>query len=151
MAAVPIIALAAGGLMSAVGAINQGNSAKAAADYNAQVAEQNAELSRQQGIEEERRTRIMAKKQLGDMRANYGASGITLEGSPLDILEESAAAAELDALTVRHAGDSRAIGYRNEAAQERFSGRQARTSGYFSASGSLLSGAGQAMAYKRTS
>lgn len=149
MAAVPIIAAGVGGLMSAVGAIQQGSAARQAGEYNAQVAGQNSALALQQGTEEARRYRIQARKQIGDMRANYGASGVQMEGSPLDYLEESAASAELDALSIEHGANVKAAGFGNEASSSRYEGRQAQKSGYFSAAGSLLSATGQALSYKK--
>lgn len=65
--------------LQALGAINEGKSAKIAGDYNAQVAEQNAIYSRQQSIEEERRQRIQARKFIGDMRAIMGQAVLRLK------------------------------------------------------------------------
>lgn len=136
-------ALVAGGAaLGAVSAIRSGNAEYQAQQYNAQMAEQNAALAESQAAEEERRQRVLAKKQLGDIRASYGASGITQEGSPTEILEESAANAELDALMIRHGGQVRASQYRNQAALSRFMGKEARIGGYLSAAGSLFRGAG---------
>lgn len=137
----------AGSAVSAIGSIVQGQAASDAAGFNAQVAEQNATMTRQQGAEDERRFRVSAKKHLGDMRANYGASGIQLDGSALAILEESAATAELDALTIKHGANVRARAYEQEADLARYSGRQAKIGSYFGAGSSLLLGGAQAFGY----
>lgn len=130
--------------LGAIGAINEGKSAKIAGDYNARVAEQNAVYSRQQAVEEERRSRVVSRKFLGDMRASYGASGITLEGSALDVLGESAANAELDALTIRSGGEAKYASYQNEAGNERLAGRNALKSSRLKAAGYLIQGAQKA-------
>lgn len=134
----------AGTLASVAAPIHQGQTDYAAGNYNAQVAEQNAIQSEQQAAEEERRFRIQSKKQLGDMRASYGASGVSMEGSPSDILGESAATAELDALTIKHQGAVKAQAYKQEAVLQRFYAKQGRLAGYLGAAGVVASKAAQA-------
>ena len=136
--AIPL--MVAGTLTQVAGQLNQAQSQAAANEYNAKVAEQNASLARQQSIEQERQVRIQSRKQLGDIRSSYAASGVSIEGSPLDILEESAATAELDALTVRHGGEVKARAFESEAAINRFSAKQARIGGYLGAASTLLKG-----------
>jgi hypothetical protein len=125
MAFLPILALAAT-VISAVGAvaggISQMNAANAAADYEKKAAAENA-----------RRQKIDAQKQIGRVRANYGASGVTMEGSPLDVLEESARTAELDRLTILQGGKLRAQQYKAR-------GQDALIGGITSAAGTLLGG-----------
>lgn len=136
----------AGDGISALGAINEGKSAEMAGEYNAQVAEQNARYSMDQARENERRQRIDSKKFLGDIRASYGASGITADASALDILQESAGNAELDALTIRHEGQMKAVGYRNEAMYNRVAGKNAKNAAYLKAAGYVASAGEKAAA-----
>lgn len=143
MAAAPLIAMGVGSAFQAVGAFRQGEAEAMAGEYNAQVAEQNSEMSRIQGIEDERRQRIQGAKALGSTRAAYGASGVTLEGSPLDVLEESARNAEMDALTVRHQGEMRTAAYKQEAEMSRIRGATAKANSFWTGASSLLMGAGQ--------
>ncbi len=135
----------AGAAIGAIGAIRQGQAAQAAAEFNAKVAENNASSAKLQAKEEERRHRIVARKRIGATRAAIGASGISLEGSPLDVLEENAANAELDALTIRHAGEVANIDFLNRARVERFKGRQAKTNSFFNAGSTLLLGGASAL------
>ena len=51
--------------------------------------------------------------------SSYAASGVSMEGSALDVLEFSAANAELDALTIRYESEMEARSYRKEADLER--------------------------------
>ncbi|OGT79396.1 MAG: hypothetical protein A3J35_04355 [Gammaproteobacteria bacterium RIFCSPLOWO2_02_FULL_52_10] len=127
-------------LVSVVGAIRQGQSQAASSDYNAAVARNNAVYARQVAAENERRQRILTRKTIGGARAGYGASGVTLEGTPLDVPRESAANAELDALTIRHQGELAARGYENTATLDTFAASGARTGGYISAADELLTG-----------
>lgn len=128
----------AGDAVSALGAFNQGKADEIAGNYNAAAAEQNATYTIEKAREDERRQRVVSKKFIGDIRAGYGASGITTDGSALDVLEESAGNAELDALTIRHEGALRAAAYRSDANYERAAGKNARKSGDLKAAGYLL-------------
>jgi hypothetical protein len=102
-----------------------------AAEYNAEVLRQQAVYARQQSAEQERRYNVQAQAQLGEIRARYGASGVTLEGSVMDVLQMSASNAALNALTIRHEGEVKAIALGNQEALERFRaanyGRQIQT------------------------
>ncbi len=133
-----------GGIASAVGSINQANAATAAARFNSKIANQNADLAIARSKEEERRHRILARKRLGSIRAGFGASGVTLEGSPLDVLEESAAAAELDSLTIRNQGLVDQFGFLATSKLQDFKGAAARRTGAFRTAGILISAGGQA-------
>lgn len=132
-----------GGAMGAIGALQQGAAAQQAGEYNARIAEQNALLSRQQAASEEQRQRLFAKKEIGSIRAAYGASGVT-GGSSLDVLAESAANAELDALNIRHGGEMRSQGYLAQARLDRMGGENARRSSRWMAASTLLGSAAQA-------
>lgn len=139
MAWVPVVM----GVVSAVGAVSQAASARSAANYNAQVAERNATVARQQAAVNEQAQRRDAYRALGRMRAGYGAAGVATEGTPLDVLENSAAEAELDALNIRYKGQLASMGYGEEANLQRSRGKSAMTAGVFKA-GTALLGAGGA-------
>lgn len=141
MAAAAVPLLIGGTLLNAFGAYKEGEAAYEAHQYNAKVARENAKVARDQGAEEERRVRVQGRKVLGDIRANYGASGIT-GGSALDVLADSAANAEMDALTVRRNSEIRAYQFDQEAEMESRGASSSRTMGRISAAASLLGGAG---------
>ncbi len=107
----PVALLAAATALQAVGAIQQGQATKEQADFNAAIAERNAQISEQEAdlarrgaaFEEAQLKRNLAHLR-GAQAAAVGASGLSLEGSPLHIMAETAAEAELDALAIRFAG-----------------------------------------------
>lgn len=134
-----------GMLFGAMGSVVEGNSKADQANQQALISYDNAQLSRQQGAEEERRVRIMGRKVLGSAKASYAASGVTREGSALDVLEESAANAEMDALQVRHKGELEAWKHTQEAGMAITAGSNAKMAGYIGAASSLLKGAGSAI------
>jgi hypothetical protein len=138
MAWVPI-ALAA---VAVVGAVAQARSARAAAKYNTAIAERNAVVSRQQAGVAETAQRQDSYRAMGRIRAGYSAAGVTPEGTPLDVLEDSAAEAELDALNIRYKGELSAIGYEGEAGLQRIRAKSALSTGVFNAGTALLAGAG---------
>lgn len=149
MAALPLILTVASTAFSVYGAIQSANAEASAAKYNAKVADQNANIARQQAAADEDRQRRIAAKTMGGIRANYGASGVTLEGSPLDVIEESAANAKLDELNIRYNGELQAMGFQNTANLDRSRAANAKTSGYLTAGSALLVGGSKSYnAYK---
>lgn len=130
-----------GGLMQAQGQIQAGDAAGDAYDFNANVSDQNAEQAIKLSAQDERRQRIHGRKAVGEMRASYGASGVTAEGSPSDVLAESMASAELDALNIRYAGESRAANFRNEATIARFNSSNARSGARMGAAATIIGSA----------
>lgn len=141
--------------MQAVGAIQQGNAAMAqaraqqnAANYNAQVKRNQATIESQQANAREEQQRRAARGLLGKQRAAITQAGIGLGGSALDIEEQSAIRAELDALTIRYEGDIKSKGLLASAAQDTYegevalvAGKNAQKAAYISAGASILSGA----------
>ena len=118
-----------GSIVGAVGAIQGGNAENSAAQFNAQSARMEAESR-------ENAQRAQAKQQLGAIRAGVSKSGATMEGTPLAVLSESAANAEIDSLNTRYSGQREAALYESR-------GRNAKTAGYMRAGTSLLSSAGR--------
>ena len=132
---------AVGAGIKAVGSVIGGNKAKAAADYNASVSEQNAQQAEISAGLEEYRQRQLARKVIGRARGQVGASGIAASGSALDVIADSAAQAEMDAQMIRYRGAVQATNLRNQATSQRMEGSAAQTAGYISAASALTSGA----------
>lgn len=136
-------AMAAGAGIQAVGAIQQGNSNASVASYNAQIANQNAGIVEAQGIEQERRSRVQSAKAIGGEQAAYGASGVSSDGSAMDVIRNSAANAELNALTIKNNADIKVTALQNEEALDYYRASNDRTSGYLNAASSLVGGSGK--------
>lgn len=145
------IIAAAGGIMGAAGNIIEGQAAYKAGKLNAGVLRLKAAEIRKKTVEDERQTMVNARKAVGEMKANYGASGVTMEGSPLDILEESIAAANRDSFNIRYAGEMEARSAEFDANLAEMQGKAARTSSYFGAFSSLAGGATKAGEYSKLS
>jgi hypothetical protein len=126
-----------------VGAISQGNAASDAANHNAQMNQQNAQIATQQGEAQALQQRRINELRMGTIRAGYGASGVIGgEGSPLDVLSSSAEQAELDVQNIKYNAGLKAMGYGNSAALDQSRADGASSGGlYTAASKAILGGA----------
>ena len=159
MAYAPMILAAVGTVVSVASAQEQAKQAQQAAEYNAALAKRNAEIAnqnaaaaRRQAVADSEAQRRSAEKQLGAMRAGYAASGIQMEGTPLDVLSSSVQQAEMDTLNTIYKGELRALSYENDAtghsltAQlEKSKGEAAGTQGMYNSASALLSGAAKTL------
>lgn len=127
-------------VIGAVSAVSQAQQQKSAAKYNQKVAENQAVSARQEAAANADMQRRKSAKTIGSMQAAYGASGVTSEGSPLEVLEESARNAELDRLSILWSGETRAMGYQATANLEGSRASNAMASGLLSAAGSAAKG-----------
>lgn len=159
MAVAMPLALIAGGIgagVSAVGAIEQGQATANAANYQAQVARNNAIIAQQkadyaiQSGQQQAATQSMkGAATLGKIKANQAASGVDVNsGSAADVQVSQRELNKLDTDTVLNNAELKAWGYRTEAtsdtAQAQLSDMQAEQApigAAFSAAGGLLSSA----------
>lgn len=140
--AIPL--LAASAAVSAVGAIRSGNMQKAAADREATLTQQQADVAMRDGLAEDERARVQMRQQLGMQLAASAEAGGGLNS---DQLRQSIYDAEMDSAAIRYGVASKAQALRDQASVTRFQGRQARTAGYLNAAGTLLNAASSAAAY----
>ncbi|WP_282609471.1 hypothetical protein [Pelagibius sp. Alg239-R121] len=127
--------------VGALGAIQGARASAAASEFNAKIADNNAIIAEQNAAADEKRQRRSASRQTAGSRAAIAAAGVTLEGSPLEVLEDQALEAELDALNLRYGGRLQATNFRSQAQLDRSAARNAKTQGFISAGTSLLKGA----------
>ena len=91
-----------GDIMKGVGAFQAGQGEKVINDLNAAVARANAAAIKQSG-EFEVRSLEKTKKRFGSaQRAGYAKAGVKLEGSPINVLIDSAAEFETDLLISKY-------------------------------------------------
>ena len=163
-----MVVMAAGMVLQGVGQIRQGQTAGAAAEYNAKVAEAQAKaitesaefeaktLEQQGEVEKAQLVREKAKV-LATQRAGFAKAGVRIgEGSPLEVMADTAAQFELDLATsryniqtgqetLRYGRDVGVARSKSEAAFQRLLAPRYRTSGYISGAGSILTGVGSMM------
>ena len=110
-------------LLTTLATVSQHRATAKGADHQAQHA-------RAQAAADEAEARRTARKDLSKRRAQIGAAGVTVEGSPIEILADTAAEHEIEARDIRNRGEL--TGYRHDLAAD-----QARSS----VGKALLSGA----------
>lgn len=138
--AIPYLVIAAAGV-AAVGAIQQGQAARAASKYNTVVQTQNAQLARAEALTLSQQQDRQNYLRLGAINAAAGKSGGSAsEGSVLDVIGDVASQGELQKQQIRLGGELKARDFTNTAMLDDARGRQAQRSSYFQAGGDLLAG-----------
>ena len=138
------IAAVASTAISVPATIQQGKATQAQYDYqakvaqnNARIAEENARRTRQQGIEEERLQRMKTQRNVASQMSSMASNGIDVtQGTAVDVLADTSAMGELDALQTRYNYEAKAQGYdveagnfENQSNLDLLSGRNAYSAG----------------------
>jgi hypothetical protein len=134
-----------GAVVSAAGAISQGNAQAAAANYNAKVAERNKVATLEQTYTEVENQRSKNRKMIGEMRSAYGANGLEMAGTPLDVISDTVAEQEYDVQKQKYVGRMKAMGFSEQAALSRMEAKSAKKAGYIGAASSLIGGLSDAV------
>jgi hypothetical protein len=126
----------------AIGSIYAGNAARAASRANAAALNEAGEMQMQAAEADAARLTTQARLVQGQSRANAAASGLQLDGSPLEALAFSAGqqARDIEAALIQGRMERREM--RGRAALERWQGNQAQTAGFIRAGTALLGSAG---------
>lgn len=127
-------------LISGAGALVQGQDAHAAGNYNAAALGQQAHVAQSQAYADEEAQRRAARQVMGTQAAAVAQAGGGSGGTTAKLVEQSAIAAELDALNIRYGGQIKATGLLAQAQGERLAGQAGRRQGYFLAGANLLKG-----------
>ena len=133
----------AGTGLSVISQAQQGKEQQRWSEYNAAIAERDATAAKAVAEHEASQKRRDTERILGRQRALYGKAGVTMEGSPLELMAETAAEGELDALMIERTGKLRGQRYGEEATLSRMRGASSRRAGYWGAGTTLLTGAGR--------
>lgn len=129
-------ALTIGGtLISAMGAIKQGQAASAAATFNAKKAQYQAKGEIAAASESAKRQRRLARKREGQL---------VVRGAGVDLLEDQAMEEALEIATIKHGGQVRAQGFSNTASLNLLRAGTASKEGMFGAGAILLQGGAKA-------
>lgn len=156
--AISLASTAAGTGMGVISAIRQSRAQQAQAEYQADVARRNQELSEQQASAQRREgyDNMVAKRQetarlIGRQRAAAGASGAAVDvGSNLDLQADTAARGELDAINIynksldsAYQSELQAWNYGQSAAGYDAQADAAKSSGWANAATTALGGIAQ--------
>ena len=141
---------AVGAIKSAQAQSASAQSAANAADYNVMADQQRATVALAQGNTNEEAQRRGAALALGRQTAATSQSGVDLSsGSALDLYQQSATTAELDALNIRYGAQLQSQGLQSQSNLDQMTGTQQRsnatsamTAGYINAGAAALSSYG---------
>lgn len=133
------------GFVGGIGALQEAGARSQAAEYNAEVAARNALAVREQTRSTIIDKTVETRRQLGQLRAAYGANGMMFSGSALDVLEDSATEASYDVAKMKYVGRLKEIGYQDERKLARMERKAVRTAGYMGFATNVLGGFSQAL------
>lgn len=128
--------------MSAFGAIQQGNAAKAQADAQANNDDRQAVMTLQQGQYQAGRKQDEINQTEGKQVALTSGSGVDLSGSPSDVISSTASEGALDTSAIRYGAQVNASNLQYAGANARIAGQNAQTGGYLGAVGVGIGGIG---------
>lgn len=123
----------AGGVMGYKGNQAAAKAAKQTAEFNAQVAENEAVILRRAKVDEEANLRHNSDRLISTQRVATAASGVEMSGSPMNAIADAYFNVNMDALKIQYAGDIEATAKASEAALARAGGR-AKATAYKTAS-----------------
>ena len=153
--AVGAIAAVTSTVLGTVSSVQQGKQQQAMYNYQAKVAEENAKIAnknaateRQTGIEEARLQRMKTLQAVGSQQTAMAANGMDVtQGTSLDIIEDTAAMGELDALQIQtnyerkaQSYEAQANNFNNQASMDVIAGKNAYTAGQIKAVQTGLNG-----------
>ena len=147
-AAGSILNLAGTGLQ-AFGAIREGEAQAAIARRNADVEAEDARAALDRANLEEDVSRRGTERLRSRQRSLIGASGVTVEGSPLEILTETAEIGALDAAAIRFGGRTQARGALSRRELDLIQASEAKRTALGRAGTSLLTGANKLLRPKK--
>ena len=141
--------IAAAGI-GAAGLVMQGQAAKQQAEnqetiseYNATVAENEARAAREIGVQEAQQFSQRARRLQARQRALFAASGVSLEGTPTELLISQSEELEFDRQQILRNASIRGESLGSRAVGERLQGQAAVERGRSALTGSLLQAGGQ--------
>lgn len=145
--AAPVIAASAAAASSVLqfkGSMASAKAARRVAEYNAQVAENEAVLLQRRRVEEEANLRANSERLAATQKVATAASGIELSGSPLQALADTYFNTEMDALRIQYASEIEQTASQSAATLTRAQGRARSNAFKTQAYASLLEGGSKA-------
>jgi hypothetical protein len=130
--------------VSVYGQVQQAQTAKAMGKYNAKVAEQQALQTEMDAAENIRRKRRENRRLLATQRSRYAKAGVLEEGTPLELLAETAGNLEMETLDYDRQQRMAAAGLRAQGAADLALGSNQARAAYIGAGASLLQGTASA-------
>lgn len=135
-----VTVIAAG--VSAYASYEQGQQQKKAANFNAKMAEYNAQQAKDAAKAKAEIYEKETRRRLGAMRQQYAAAGVEpTAGTSLAVLIDSAQEAEKDLVRIKAGGEAESWSFMGESELQRSMGASYERAGNIGAGASLLGGA----------
>lgn len=136
----PLTLTIASTAIAAGGQLYSGMQQSQALNTQAAFSERQAVMEEQRGAYEAKRTQEQNDRKLAGMRGAYLSEGIALDGSPAEIINDSATQASLDEQAIRYGARVKAGNLKFEAAQSRSNAGSAMFGAVIGAAGTALGG-----------
>jgi hypothetical protein len=133
-----------GGGMSAASGLMASNTSANLMRANAGIAGQQFQSTQQAGAEEAEMMHQRTAQTIGRQEAQVGGSGLTLSGSPLRSIENTAYFGAQDIARVQTNAARRAWGFQTQQVGDQFRASQDQAAGTFNAMGSLITSGARA-------
>lgn len=129
-----------GTVVSAAGSIVSGVQQQQLANAQAKALEQQALADSQASGYEAQRERRQQELRLANARAQVGASGVAMSGSPSEVLVANAREGEMDIRAIQYGSQIRQNNLYTQGQIAKWQGKQAMASGIINAGTGLISG-----------
>ena len=129
-----------GAVVSAAGSLMSGMMQAQSYKAQAKVQERQADIERQKGDFEAQRERERFRRVSGRQRASYLSSGVSLDGSPTDVIVDSAMENEIDVAAIRYGANIREDNFRSSAQISRMNAGNAMMGGVIGSLSPLIGG-----------
>ena len=129
-------------IMSSLSQIQAGKQAEEVGKINAATLMEEGRAKRESAKYETLQLSKQRQQTIGSQIAGYGASGISMEGSPLEVMAETARNYERDIINMGYAGDVNATQLSNQAMISEWAGKQKKKAAWWGAGSELLTGLG---------
>lgn len=129
--------------LSVGGAVVQGQQAAQNAELQARAIEQQRQAESQASAYEAKQEQRRQELAMANARAQVGASGVALSGSPTEVLTANAAQNQMDLDAIRYGSTLKQNSLTTQAAITRYSGQQAKAGSFIKAGSNFISGISQ--------
>lgn len=119
-------------------------------EANAEMARRSAVMQQEAGKSDTLKLSREKRQMIGEQVAAFGASGLNVsEGSPLEVMMQTARNFERDIQTTGYNADNRAWSQLSQAAIDEYSADQTRNAGWWKTAGTMLTGLSSYAARKK--
>lgn len=129
-----------GGVVGAIGSLATAGANAQAANAQAAAYQRQAMLERQQAAFNADQQESKAIRLISKQRAGFLAAGVSLMGTPMDVIEDTTRETNLDVQAIRYNGEIKAQNFEMQAAAFRAKADAAQTAGVFGAISPLIKG-----------